>query len=113
MCPESGPGSTRGIVTRAELPKDRAMTVESFYLQTKRQPCTGGDPPWCCQPAMTPEERKRQDWRIRTAHAAFMAEAPRWCPWLGHRDVIPVLNTNRRSWLCLSCRREISPGGEG
>lgn len=52
-------------------------------------------------------------WRIRTAHAAFMAEAPTTCPRCGSRSLMTVFATDRRSWLCLTCRRETSPGGEG
>lgn len=56
--------------------------------------------------APVPSERERQDWRIRTLLAAFMAEPPTICPRCGGRDLIPVLATDRRSWLCLDCKRE-------
>lgn len=79
----------------------------------ERKPCTGGTPPWCCQPPMTEAERERQDWRIRRIREAFMAETPKTCPWLGHSYVMPVFVTTRRSWLCLDCRRETSVGGDG
>lgn len=60
--------------------------------------------------SLTIAEREAIDERIRRRRAAFMAEAPTTCPWLGHRDLIVVFNTNRRSWLCLTCRREFTPG---
>ena len=75
-----------------------------------RQPCTGGEPPFCCQPPMTPAEIEAREDRLRRVRAAFVAEIPERCPWLGHRDVVPVFATDRRTWGCLDCRREFTTG---
>lgn len=70
-----------------------------------------GDPPTCCQPGLVDRAAlaARLE-RLDRVHAAFRAETPQRCPWLGHRDVLPVFTTNRRTWECLLCKREFTTG---
>lgn len=51
--------------------------------------------------------------RCRRADAAFRAEIPSRCGWCGGRSVPPVYATNRRTWCCLDCRKEFTPGATG
>lgn len=62
------------------------------------------------QPPMSRDAFERSMDRVRRTDAAFRAEIPKLCPWLGHRDVAPVFVTNRRTWICGDCRREFTQG---
>lgn len=52
--------------------------------------CTGGEPPWYCQPPMTAERWAAISERMATRERQLLAVTPTRCPACGSREIAPL-----------------------
>lgn len=72
-----------------------------------------GDPPACCQAPLSVDQQARMLDRFDSIARTYREETPSRCGWCGGGWVAPVFVTDRRSWICVDCRREFTPGAIG
>jgi ribosomal protein L37AE/L43A len=73
--------------------------------------CTGGEPPFCCQPPLTEAELAARDARHEALLAEIRARMPRRCPSCGS-DVTPLFWRGVDVWRCDACRAICSGRGD-
>lgn len=61
------------------------------------------DPPFCCQPPLTPEQRQRRTERVATAVRAAEASRPHHCPTCGSDDICFMFDPDMLLWQCSAC----------